>query len=176
MPLALRTGKLAVEHQGQRLGVLSVRPGVVFGRAAGRMCGALAKAVSRFPVTPVVGGGRQVLFLAHEQDLSRLILRLCLGAPLETKTPVIAASSTPRTLREILAVLAEAQGHKRLFIPVPWRTVWAALKLTESVGLRPRFRSDSVISLVNQEPKPSFEETYRLGVNFRELTLESLQE
>jgi hypothetical protein len=54
------------------------------------------------------------------------------------------------------------------FVPVPWRLIWAPLRLAEALRLPLKFRSDSVISLVNQDPHPDFAATRALGVALRD--------
>jgi hypothetical protein len=39
---------------------------------------------------------------------------------------------------------------------VPWQFVWLGLKGLELAGARPNFRSDSLISMIYQNPRPSF--------------------
>ena len=60
-------------------------------------------------------------------------------------------------------------------VPVPWRLHWALLKSAEAVGLRPRFRSDSVLNLVNQDSHPDFAETRKAGVTFRDFDASPLK-
>jgi hypothetical protein len=54
-------------------------------------------------------------------------------------------------------------------VPVPWRLIWLGLIVVERLGLNLRFRSDSLIGLVNTDPHPDFSSTRELGVSFRGL-------
>ena len=56
-------------------------------------------------------------------------------------------------------------------MPVPWRLVWLALKSLELAGARPGFRSDSLISMVYQNPAPSFALLNSLGFPCRPFRL-----
>ena len=49
-----------------------------------------------------------------------------------------------------------------------WRAVWLGLKTAELARLRLGYRSDSVISLVHQDPHPDFSALKELGVTVRE--------
>ena len=60
--------------------------------------------------------------------------------------------------------IAEQSQRKPLLLPTPWRLIWAVLKTAEVLGLPIKFRSDSVISLVNQNPDPDFTTATALGV------------
>lgn len=160
--------KLEVESEAQRIGATVVRPGLVYGDSPGAMVGALIKAIELSPIVPIVAGGNQVLYPAHEEDVAELVGRILSGDASGIRGPVIAASERGMTLREILVTLA-ARRRKRIWpVPVPWQIHWALLKFVETVGLRPRFRSDSVVSLVNQDTHPDFTETEKAGVKFRD--------
>ena len=160
--------KLEVEREALRLGAVVVRPGLVYGERPGAMVGALVKAVELSPIVPLVGGGDYVLYPAHEEDVAELVHRILGGHAGSVRGPVIAASERGMTLREILSALAAGRRKKVWMVPVPWRLHWALLKSAEAVGLRPRFRSDSVLSLVNQDTNPDFAETRKAGVAFRD--------
>ena len=162
--------KLAIEKEAQKIGAIIVRPGLVFGRNAGGMVGTLERLISLSRIVPLIGNGCQVLYLAHENDLCRLMFKLANEPVSNLSKPIIAASEKGRTFRDILQVLASARGTKLRFIPVPWRLVWSGVKLLELVKLRIGLRSDSIISLVNLDPKPSFDLTKDIGVTFREFS------
>ena len=57
-----------------------------------------------------------------------------------------------------------------VLIPVPWRLIWFGLIVLERLGLNLRFRSDSLIGLVNSDPHPDFSATRSLGLSFRDLS------
>jgi nucleoside-diphosphate-sugar epimerase len=160
--------KLEIEKEALRLGAVVIRPGLVYGDRPGAMVGAMVKALELSPVVPLVGNGRQVLYPAHEDDLARLVERVLHVADAEIGGPLIAASEKGKTFREIVTTLAARAGKRVWFAPVPWRLPWALLRSAEALGLRPRFRSDSVLSLVNQAARPDFAEARKLGVAFRD--------
>jgi len=158
--------KLEVEREALRIGAKVVRPGLVYGDSPGAMVGALVKAIELSPVVPLVGGN-QLLYPAHEDDVAELVCEILSGDTSGISGPVIAASERGMTLREILLTLAARRRKKVLPVPVHWRIHWALLKSLETIGLHPRFRSDSVISLVNQDAHPDFTETRKAKVKFR---------
>lgn len=160
--------KLAVEKEARELGVVIVRPGLVFGKNPGGMVGALKKIVSVSGIVPMVGNGSQILHLAHEEDLTILIFNIATDQIPGVSEPILAASENGKTFREILQVLASTQDKTVKFVPLPWRLVWLGVKLLELGRLRFGLRSDSIISLVGLDPKPSFELTKQFGVTFRD--------
>jgi len=145
--------KLAVEAHALELGGAVVRSGLVWGDEAGALYGALRGIALRTPVLPVPSNGRRKLHLAHEADLGALVAHLA-AAPSVPARPIVAAAPVPLALAEILRRAAAAKGRRLRTLPIPWRLPWAALRALELVGLRPPFRSDSLVSLVSLEQEP----------------------
>jgi nucleoside-diphosphate-sugar epimerase len=160
--------KRAIETETLDRGGAAVRPGLVFGPDPRGMVGQLIALIEKLPVVPIIGSGNQVLHCAHHEDLGRLILELGRADPQAIREPVIAASEIGLTLRRIIGILAEARGRRARIVPLPWRLVWTGLKAAETAGLGLGMRSDSVVSLVNQDLHPDFEATRRSGVHFRD--------
>ncbi len=159
--------KLEIERSVSGSDVAIVRPGLVYGHGAAGMVGALDRFVRVSKVAPIFGGGKQKLYLAHQKDLSRLVFALsCVEKP--PQEPVVAACDAGMTFREILQLLASRQGKRLLFVPAPWRVAWLVLRAAEAAGMRMRLRSDSLISLLNQNQHPDFGPTHHTGVIFRD--------
>ena len=148
----------------------AVRPGLIYSMPiteSGGMVGSLLNSVHR-GLIPLIGKGQQELYLCHEHDLAHLIDRVSQNPIASGQTPITAANPRPYTLREIIQLLAQTvNGNKARLAPVPWKLVWAGLRLLEGAGLNPPFRSDSVLSLVHQNPSPDFS-TIPDGVGFRD--------
>jgi nucleoside-diphosphate-sugar epimerase len=160
--------KLAIEEIAARFGATRVRPGLVWGDQPGGTFGALESVVSVTPIVPLVGSGRYRQYLSHEEDLCRAIRILCSHPRAGSLEPITAAAERPLTLREILETLAERRAKKVSFIPVPESWILAALRGVEMAGLRMAFRSDGLISLMNQNPCPDFGPTREIQATFRE--------
>jgi nucleoside-diphosphate-sugar epimerase len=115
------------------------------------------------------------LYLAHQDDLGTLMVRLLednAGAP---GGPIIAANDQPRSLRQIVELLAEAHGKgKKVVFPIPSLALWAGLRTVEMLGVRMRLRSDSLTSLVNQDAHPDFSATRLTGVPFRVFDVDAI--
>jgi nucleoside-diphosphate-sugar epimerase len=163
--------KLEIEKEALRLGAIVVRPGLIYGDEPGGMVRALIKAIKASPIVPLVGSGKQVLHLVHEDDLAALVRRLLSEDEADIHAPIIGAAEKGRTFKEILTALAAVNERKIRLVPIPWRLFWGLLKLSEAIGLKPGFQSDSVISLVNQDPHPEFGETRKMGVLFRDFDI-----
>ncbi|MFO1489296.1 MAG: NAD-dependent epimerase/dehydratase family protein [Verrucomicrobiota bacterium] len=159
--------KLETEAVALSLGATVIRPGLIYGDAPEGMFGKLVRQVEGAKLLPLFGGGRQVQYLVHEADLCGFIERCAAGNVPATKTPVTVANETPWTFRQILEAIAQARGRQLRFLPVPWRLVWLAIKTAETCGGRLSFRSDSLVSLMYQNPRPSFAEQQQLQVACR---------
>jgi nucleoside-diphosphate-sugar epimerase len=164
--------KLQIEAAAASARALVVRAGLVYGDGsptAGGMIGSLAKSVSG-RLVPLVDGGVHLQYLVHEEDLWDLLRRFCDGELQNPGRPVVAASSRPWTMRDLLAELARRQGRHPRFLTVPWQPVWAGLRLAELAHLPVPYRSDSVVSLVYQDRKPDFGTLTATGITPRDFT------
>ena len=167
--------KLAIEQLALEQGALVIRPGLVYGRGPGGMFGKLVGQVRRSSVLPLVGGGSQIQFLVHHEDLAAFIERFSSGRTKLAPCILTAAHERPWTFREILETIARRLNKKVSFVPLPWRLVWAGLKSAETCGVRLNFRSDSLVSLMHQNPKPDFEPNAEAGLRCRPFQIETLE-
>jgi len=155
--------KLETEAIAARAGAVLLRPGLIWGDPPGAMFGRLVQQVTRARLLPLVGGGAQVQYLVHELDLATCISRCAGGESVSAGAPITVAHEKPWTFRQILEEIARAQGKHPRFLPVPWRLLWAVIKAAEVCGVPVSFRSDSLVSLMYQNPDPSFAEQRQQG-------------
>lgn len=163
--------KLEIEGAAERVGAAILRPGLVFIDAdspSGGMFGSLMRS-ARASMVPLIDGGVQCQYLIHVDDLYALVRGLAAGELPRPRRPLVAASPRCWPMRELIAQLAQRQGRHPRFVSVPWQVVWLGLKTAELARLPVGYRSDSVISLVNQDPHPDFSALKELGVTAREL-------
>jgi len=146
--------KLAVEQMVLAAGGTVIRPGLVWGERPGGMFGSLRRQVSKGGIVPTIGDGRYPQYLVHEDDLAAIVLRAVKGEFANRVLTV--ANPKPWLLRDLILRMAAEEGKTVKFVVVPWRVIYAALKTAETLGLKPGFRSDSVISLVCQNSAPEF--------------------
>ena len=158
--------KLKIEEEAGKLGAVIVRPGLIYDDNPRGMFGALNKLISLSNIIPIVNNDNKLLYLCHSNDLSKLIFKLCTEKTGISK-PIIAASENGFTLRNILKKLAAARKKKLVFIPVPYWLVLFGLKTFEKIGINIRFKTDNLISLVNQNEHPDFSATKEINVFFR---------
>jgi len=163
--------KLEIERAASDAGAVIIRPGLVYGAQPGGVFGGLVRQVQSGRIVPLIGGGHQRQYLVHEEDLGRLVQESIAGKIQPGNDPITLAHERGWTLRELLEAIAGALKKQPLFVPVPWRLVWLALKGLETTGLPAPFRSDSLIGMVYQNRTPSFEAMHRLGVHCRPFQL-----
>jgi nucleoside-diphosphate-sugar epimerase len=166
--------KLEIERITLDHGGLAIRPGLVYGNKPGGMFGKLAAQVRNSSVIPMIGGGAR-LHTVHSEDLSGFIRRYTSG---ETKAfPFVLTAAHERrwAFRELLLEIARGLGKKPTFVPLPWRLAWAGLKSAEACGLRLNFRSDSLVSLMYQNPNPDLSPNAEAGLACRPLQIEKVQ-
>jgi nucleoside-diphosphate-sugar epimerase len=143
-----------------------VRPGLIYGPEPRGLVGAIARAISGSRFVPLIGGGGQTLYTCHEDDLVALFDRLLVVDSVPTG-PIVAASDTGVSLRQIAHILAARKKKTIVGVPVPWQAVWLALRSAEALGVKLAFRSDSVLSLTALAKAPDFSPTRSLGAPFR---------
>ncbi|MGA8261669.1 MAG: NAD-dependent epimerase/dehydratase family protein [Arenicellales bacterium] len=156
--------KLEIERIALDHGAQVIRPGLVYGRGPGGMFGKLISQIRKSSLIPLIGDGSQVQFLVHQDDLCAFIERRVAGS-IDISTPVLtAANPQPWSLRDILREISRKLNRRVVFVPLPWRLVWAGLKSAEMCRLRLNFRSDSLISLMYQNPHPDFSANAQAGL------------
>lgn len=162
--------KIALAHDAQ-----VIRPGLVYGHGPGGMFGKLTQQIKKSSVIPLIGDGSQIQFLVHEQDLCAFIERYAAGKTAILPPILTAAHNQPWPFKKLLLEIARGLNKKVKFVPLPWRMVWLGLKSAEICGLRMNFRSDSLVSLMYQNPAPDFSSNAAAGLVCRPFTIQSLQ-
>jgi nucleoside-diphosphate-sugar epimerase len=167
--------KLEVEKIALDNGALVIRPGLVYGNDSGGMFGKLAVQIRNSSMIPMIGDGSQIQFLVHNEDLCAFIEKFAAGKIEITPRILTAANKQPWPFKKLLLEIARAMNKKPKFIPLPWRLVWAGLKTAELCGLKLNFRSDSLVSLMNQNPAPNFSPNAKAGLVCRPFEIEKLK-
>jgi nucleoside-diphosphate-sugar epimerase len=159
--------KLETERIALSYGATVIRPGLVWGTPTGAMMAKLREQVQKSRFQPLMGGGRQIQYMVHHEDIGDFVCRCIENRVSPPAKPVTIAHEQPWTFRQVLEGIARVQGKRLTFVPLPWRLVWLAIKTAETVGVHLEFRSDSLVSLMYQNPAPSFAEQRALGISPR---------
>ena len=166
----LEIEKVALDH-----GALVVRSGLVYGSEPAGMFGRLVAQVRKSSVLPVFGGGLQAQFLVCQEDLAAFVEKAAAGKIATAPRILTAAHERPWPFRELLSEIARGLNKKAKFVSVPWRLVWAGLKAAETCGLHLNFRSDSLVSLIYQNPNPDFSPNAAAGLVCRPFEVQKLR-
>ncbi|MGA2787819.1 MAG: NAD-dependent epimerase/dehydratase family protein [Verrucomicrobiota bacterium] len=167
--------KLEIEKVALDQGALVIRPGLVYGGGPGGMFGRLVGQVRQASVLPIFGDGSQIQFLVHNEDLAAYIEKFTAGKTPAGPPLLTAAHAQPWPFKQLLLEIARGLDKRIRFIPLPWRLVWAGLKSAETCGLRLNFRSDSLVSLMHQNPSPDFSPNAQAGLVCRPFQVEQLE-
>jgi nucleoside-diphosphate-sugar epimerase len=167
--------KLEIEKIALDNGALVIRPGLVYGDGPGGMFGKLAEQIRNSSVIPMIGDGSQIQFLVHNEDLSAFIEKYAAEKIQMPPAILTAAHAQPWPFKELLMEIARGLGKNPKFIPLPWRLVWLGLKSAEICGLKLNFRSDSLVSLMHQNPSPDFSPNAGAGLVCRPFEIEALR-
>jgi nucleoside-diphosphate-sugar epimerase len=166
--------KLEIEKIALENGALVIRPGLVYGSGSGGMFGKLIAQVRQSSVIPMIGDGSQIQFLVHKEDLSAFTEKFAADQIKISPQILTAANEQPWAFKQLLLEITRALDKKPTFIPLPWRFVWAGLKAGELCGLKLNFRSDSLVSLMHQNPRPDFSKNSKVGLVCRPFEIEKL--
>jgi nucleoside-diphosphate-sugar epimerase len=167
--------KLEIEKIALDGGALVIRPGLVYGSDPAGMFGRLVAQVRKSSVIPLIGDGSQIQFLVHNEDLAAFIEKFTAGKIEIAPGILTAAHDRPWPFRQLLSEIARGLDKKVNFVPLPWRLIWAGLKAAEACGLRLSFHSDSLVSLMHQDPKPDFSPNAAAGLVCRPFQIEKLR-
>lgn len=158
--------KRAAEAATAAEGGLSVRPGLVWRFPTAGLFGALER-LSALPVLPVFDGGRQPFFTVHAADLADALVKALAWRPAAFAAPPALAHPRPVEFRDLLAGLAARRGRTLRTVSVPGGLAWAGLRALEAVGLKPPFRSDSLVGLLKTPASVDPGPALALGASFR---------
>lgn len=156
--------KLAVERMALNTGGLVLRLGLVYGKNEGRAFGSLAKAVHRTRFVPMLGDGCAPQYVLHEDTLIDVVRRASRGDFDGENEPLTIAQPDGIAFRSLLKHIANGQGRRLILVPVPWRVLYLALKMRETVGLKLNIFGDSVMRSSFQNPTPDFNALDRFGI------------
>ncbi len=167
--------KLEIEKIALDSGAQVIRPGLVYGSQPAGMFGRLVAQIRKSSLIPLVGDGSQIQFLVHHEDLAAFIEKSAAGKIERAPRILTAAHEQPWQFKQLLLEIARGLDKPVKFVPLPWWLVWAGLKSAETCGLRLNFRSDSVVSLMHQDPKPDFSPNAAAGLICRPFEVQKLR-
>ncbi|MEK7390428.1 MAG: NAD-dependent epimerase/dehydratase family protein [Elusimicrobiota bacterium] len=158
-------GKVIVENAALDGDAIVLRPGLIYGGPGG-MYKALAK-LSACPLLPVFDGGGQPLHMVHLDDVARDLVAALHWDPKRAAGPVTLADPEPIAFKDLLAAIARDKGRRVRTVSIPSAPVLLFLRALEALGLRPRFRADSLEALLHPNDRLDWSAHGRLNLNYR---------
>lgn len=160
--------KLETEAAARAAGAAVVRPGLCWGVPGKGTFGALVR-LTALPLLPVFDGGGQPFVLTHADDAAAALAAAAGDAPAPDR-PVLAAHPRLVPFRGLLSEIAAKLGRAPRFVSLPGALGLAGLRTLEALGLRPRFRADSLVTLLHGDPDPARSAPASLGTPFRDFS------
>lgn len=148
--------KLEAESVVRKEHAWIIRPALIYGRSLNGLLGKMVAVAQKLPVLPIFGATSPI-YLTFDEDLCKLIHSTLFVAGPPPVEPILVAHPKKWTFLEVLRYFAQHAGKQPRFLRLPWIPVWLALKSLECLGVKLGFRSDSVLGLVFQNPKPDLD-------------------
>jgi len=159
--------KLEVEKYVLSLGGIVIRPGLIWGeKSSGGMFSTLNKLARRLPIIPLIGAGKNFLFLSHIDDLSNLVFRLITRIDNSDGLLITAAATQPVSFKRILQVCCQRNHKKAFFFPIPTSIIYCFLRICELLNIPIPLRSDSVTGLIKSDTSPKFDSIIYKKIGF----------
>lgn len=153
--------------------IVIIRPGLVFHTPLQGITEAMDNFVKKFPLVPLIGRGKQLIYPCFLEDLAKLIFMISIKQHV-TKYPIIAATEQAITFKQLVQYLAK-QRHKRvLFLPIPFYGIYCLLKLVEFFRLSIGLKSDNLLGLHYGNMHVDFSETKNVGAHFSSLNISGI--
>jgi nucleoside-diphosphate-sugar epimerase len=155
--------KWALEQRFAAAGEVALRLGVVVGD--GGMYARIRSSAARLSVTPLLDGGRQLLYVVGIDALCAVLAGVIAGdgAGLRSRAWNL-VQPEPVTLRAMVAAIQRQAGKRSLLVPVPTKPVLAGLRVIESVPLlRLPVTSSNVRGLIQQGQRQVQSDWARFG-------------
>jgi nucleoside-diphosphate-sugar epimerase len=166
--------KWTLEQDVAARGGISLRPGLVYGRESGGLFQSLDRVIRIAPLLPDLSA-RAGIYAVHRADLLRVVEAVLARAPADLPPLLPVAHPERLTMRRATEVIADAAGRRARFVPVPPGAALAGLRALEAAGAHLPFRSDSLVSMLHNNPAPGLSAEV-LGVTLRAFSARSLRE
>ena len=126
-----------------------VRPTMIYGAPGDRNMERLLRALRRWPVFPLVGGGRGLIQPVHVEDLADGIVAACVDVARDREYDL--SGALPITFRDAVRTAAQAAGTRSLLVPLPIGPVAWLLGAAERIGLRLPLKREQVLRLAEDK-------------------------
>ncbi|MFN8310676.1 MAG: NAD-dependent epimerase/dehydratase family protein [Chitinophagales bacterium] len=157
-------GKHKWQLQRQLSGACVIRPGLVVGK--GGLFGKMMANVKKWPVQPVIAGGRQPLQIVALTDLVKAIEQFALA---KRDGVFTIATSRVYTMRGVLAAIAQHFHKKIHFLNLPYRLIAAMLHIILFMRIPLPVSNENLLGLKQLQPENNEADLQLLGWKLKEL-------
>ena len=149
--------KLEVEDFCIKNNIIVLRPGLIYDKNPKGMLGSLCKLSNISPLLPRCWPKNLALHLCHIEDIAKNLHYLIQkkNQKRSIQKPYIFAHKTPILFNDIISCFSNR--NLIYFIYFPSHLIMLLLKTIEFLGLKFRIKSDSLISLLNQNKNLPFQ-------------------
>jgi nucleoside-diphosphate-sugar epimerase len=145
--------KLQLESCWSEQGGTSIRAGIVFGKDAGGIFGALRRAIEKVPLVPLLAPPWTPFYVTHDWALADALINCALNSTSRHNgTVLLAANPEPVSFGELVQQIADGLGRDVRLVRMPRDLALWALTFAEYLGMSAPFRSDSLRSLAKSIP------------------------
>jgi hypothetical protein len=145
--------KLQLESRWSALGGASLRAGIVFGKDAGGIFGALQRAIEKVPIIPLAAPRWAPFYVTYDRALADALINCALHSQShDNGTVLLAANPDPVSFAELIQQIADGIGQDVRLVRMPRDWALWTLTVAEYLGISTPFRSDSVRSLAKSIP------------------------
>ena len=124
---------------------LIFRPTLIYGPGDTKNVAMIDRLVKRFPVLPLLGGGKFLIQPVYVDDIVTVLVR-ALESSFENRTYSLAGPSQI-PLKEMIEIIAASSGRNVRFIPVPLKPVQWLVRLWVSIFPGTRFPVKQILEL-----------------------------
>ena len=158
--------KYILETELKKMDAVILRPGLIYGNEMAGIMGALNKLVINYKIIPIPNNGKQIFYLSHYDDICVLIKKI-IEKKLYFGQTIISASSKKYFFKDILKILASRNSKKIYLIKINQTILYYLIIFIEKIKVKIPFKSDSLISMLNQNPYPNFNNQKQINSLFR---------
>ena len=144
--------KRQLEERWAAQGGIILRAGVVFGKDAGGIFGALRDVIRWTNIVPLVAPRSTPFYATYDRSLADALLNAATSNGSHPSSIALAANPEPFSFAHLIEHIASGTGRRIHLIPVPPHLAYLSLATAERLGITPPFRSDSVLSLLRPVP------------------------
>ena len=140
--------KLEMESIAHAYNAINIRCGLIYGSSTKGLFGEIKKNLKNNKLVPIIGNGKYYVYLTNIKKLADEVYFTAKSS--EKKVTKVFITSNKIKFVELLKNISVANGFHNYFIKIPWRLIYFAIKLLEIIGVKLKFRSDSIIGLINE--------------------------